>query len=126
MKKKNLKYLCTNLEKFDYKFISSGSTGKKIRSMGFKCIDVSKVTKFKEMFSGRIKTINPLIYGSLLYDRNNKSHKKEFLSLKVPEINIVVINLYFFNKFKNSKKSNKVIEMIDIGGPSLLRLQAKL
>ena len=123
--KNRLKYLCSNLINHNYSLISTGSTGETIRSMGFKCIDVSKVTKFKEMFSGRIKTINPLIYGSLLYDRNNKSHKKEFLSLKVPEINIVVINLYPFNKFKNSKKSNKVIEMIDIGGPSLLRAASK-
>ena len=66
--KKNLKYLCTNLEKFNYNFISSGSTGKKIRSMGFKCIDVSKLTKFKEMFDGRVKTLNPLIYSSILYE----------------------------------------------------------
>ena len=123
--KNRLKYLCSNLINLNYSLISTGSTGETIRSMGFKCIDVSKVTKFKEMFSGRIKTINPLIYGSLLYDRNKKSHKKEFLSLKVPEINIVVINLYPFNKFKNSKKSNKVIEMIDIGGPSLLRAASK-
>ena len=79
--KKNLKYLCTNLEKFDYNFISSGSTGKKIRSMGFKCIDVSKLTKFKEMFSGRVKTLNPLIYSSILYERKNPLHSKQFQTL---------------------------------------------
>ena len=92
--KKNLKYLCTNLEKFDYKFISSGSTGKKIRSMGFKCIEVSKLTKFKEM-------------------------------LKFPKIDIVVVNLYPFKKISKKKKEQEIIEMIDIGGPSLLRAASK-
>ncbi len=117
--KDKLKYLCSNLIKHKYNFISSGSTGDKIRSMGFKCIDISKITNFKEMFDGRIKTLNPLIYASLLYVRDNKYHKKQFLSLKVPEIDIVIVNLYPF------KKNNKKIEMIDIGGPSLLRAASK-
>ncbi len=123
--KENLKYLCSNLIKHNYKLISSGSTGKKIRSIGFKCIDVSRVTKFKEMFNGRVKTINPLIYASLLYVRNNKKHRNEFLSLKIPEIDIVVVNLYPFEKYYNKKTDKKIIELIDIGGPSLLRAASK-
>ena len=79
------------------------------------------VTNFKEMFDGRIKTLNPLIYGSLLYVRDNKYHKKQFLSLKVPEIDIVVVNLYPFEKNLKKQNYNDTIEMIDIGGPSLLR-----
>ena len=51
--KKKLNYLCTNLKNYNYNFISSGTTGKIIRRMGFKCLDISKVTKFKEMFDGR-------------------------------------------------------------------------
>ena len=117
--KNKLKYLCSNLIKHDYNFISSGSTGDKIRSMGFNCIDISKITNFREMFDGRIKTLNPLIYASLLYVRDNKYHRKQFLSLKIPEINIVIVNLYPF------KKNNQKIEMIDIGGPSLLRAASK-
>ena len=123
--KKNLKYLCSNLIKHDYKLISSGSTGKKIRSIGFKCIDISEVTKLKEMFDGRIKTLNPLIYASLLHIRNNKKHRKQFLSLNVPEIDIVVVNLYPFEKYYRKSAEEKIIEMIDIGGPSLLRAASK-
>jgi len=123
--KKNLKYLCSNLIKHDYKLISSGSTGKKIRSLGFKCIDISKVTKFKEMFDGRIKTLNPLIYASLLHIRNNKKHRNQFLSLNVPEIDIVIVNLYPFEKYYRKSAEEKIIEMIDIGGPSLLRAASK-
>ena len=83
--KKNLKYLCANLKKYNYNFVSTGTTGDKIRSMGFKCQDVSEFTKFKELFDGRVKTLNPMIYSSLLYIRDNKNHKKQFLSLKAPE-----------------------------------------
>ena len=123
--KKNLKYLCTNLKKFNYNFISSGSTGEKIRSMGFKCKDISKLTKFKEMFDGRVKTRNPLIYSSLLFLRNNKAHIKQFQKLKMPEIDIVVVNLYPFKEYSKKNSVNDVIEMIDIGGPSLLRAASK-
>ena len=123
--KNKLRYLCSNLIKNNYGLISTGSTGNKIRSMGFNCIDISKITKVKEMFDGRIKTLNPLIYASLLYVRDNKNHKKEFLSLKVPEISIVVVNLYPFEKYSKDTKTSKLIEMIDIGGPSLLRGASK-
>ncbi len=123
--KKKLKYLCSNLIKNNYNLISTGSTGDKIRSMGFSCIDISKMTKFKEMFDGRVKTLNPIIYSSLLYIRDNKNHKKQFLSLKIPKIDIVVVNLYPFKKYYKNKDINKVVEMIDIGGPSLLRAASK-
>ena len=122
--KKNLKYLCSNLNKFNYSFISSGSTGNKIRELGFKCNDISKLTNFKEMFGGRVKTLNPLIYSSLLYIRDDKIHKKQFQLLKMPEIDIVVVNLYPFKKYLK-KNNDQIIEMIDIGGPSLLRAAGK-
>ena len=123
--KKKLKYLCSNLSENDYSFISSGSTGERIRSLGFKCLDIAKVTKINQMFDGRIKTLNHLIYASLLYVRDNSNHKKQFLSLKIPEIDIVVVNLYPFEKYMKKNESEKIIEMIDIGGPSLLRAASK-
>ena len=123
--KKNLKYLCTNLFKHNYNFISTGSTGSKIRDMGFKCKDISRITKFKEMFDGRVKTLNPLIYSSLLYIRDNEFHKRQFLSLNIPQIDIVVVNLYPFERYLKNHSRKKIIEMIDIGGPSLLRAASK-
>ena len=119
--KKNLKYLCSNLNKFNYSFMSSGSTGKKIRELGFRCKDISKLTNFNEMFGGRVKTLNPLIYSSLLYIRDNKIHKKQFQLLNMPEIDIVVVNIYPFKKYLKKNNNDQIIEMIDIGGPSLLR-----
>ena len=123
--KKKLKYLCSNLTENNYSFISSGSTGERIRSLGFKSLDIAKVTKINQMFDGRIKTLNHLIYASLLYVRDNNNHKKQFMSLKVPEIDIVVVNLYPFEKYIKKNESKKIIEMIDIGGPSLLRAASK-
>lgn len=123
--KKNLKYLCTNLGKHKFNFISTGSTADKIRSMGFKCKDVSKITKTKEMFNGRVKTLNSLIYSSLLYIRDDKIHAKQFKNLNFPNIDIVVVNLYPFENFSKKSKDEKVVEMIDIGGPSLLRAASK-
>ena len=123
--KKNLKYLCDNLNKHNYSFISSGSTGSKIRSLGFKCQDISKLTKYKEMFGGRVKTLNPLIYSSLLYKRNDENHQKQFRSLSFPKIDIVVVNLYPFKKYLKKYNIFQTIEMIDIGGSSLLRAAGK-
>ena len=123
--KKNLKYLCSNLNKFNYSFISTGSTGNKIRKLGFKCKDISKLTNFKEMFGGRVKTLNPLIYSALLYIRDDKIHKKQFQLLDMPEIDIVVVNLYPFKKYLKKNNNDQIIEMIDIGGPSLLRAAGK-
>ncbi len=123
--KNKLKYLCSNLIKHNYHLISTGSTGDKIRSMGFKSTDISTITKFKEMFDGRVKTLNPFIYASLLYLRDNKKHKNQFLKLNIPEINIIVVNLYPFENFVKSKETDKALDMIDIGGPSLLRAASK-
>ena len=123
--KNKLKYLCTNLNKNNYNFISTGSTGSKIRELGYKCLEVSKITGFKEMFDGRIKTINPQLFSSLLYIRDNPNHVKQFHSLKVPNIELVVVNLYPFEKYSKANNKNKAIEMIDIGGPSLIRAASK-
>ena len=123
--KKNLKYLCSNLNKFNYSFMSSGSTGSKIRELGFRCKDISKITNSKEMFGGRVKTLNSLIYSSLLYIRDDKIHKKQFQLLNIPEIDIVVVNLYPFKKYLKKNNNDQIMEMIDIGGPSLLRAAGK-
>ena len=123
--KSRLEYLCSKLIDQNYNLISSGATSKKIKSLGFKCSEITTLIKTNQMFDGRIKTLNHLIYASLLYIRDNKNHKKEFLSLNVPEIDIVVVNLYPFEKYIKKNVSKKIIEMIDIGGQSLLRAASK-
>ena len=123
--KNKLDYLCKNLNKNNFSFISTGSTGSEIKKLGFKCQDVSKITGHKEIFDGRIKTISPKIFSSILYIRDNKKHAKEFTFLKVPNIEMVIVNLYPFKKYLNSSNKKKAIEMIDIGGTSLIRAASK-
>ena len=123
--KSNLKLICHTLKKFSIGIISTGSTAKYIRKIGFPCQNISKLTKFKEILNGRVKTLHPKIHASLLFNRKNKRHVSTFDSLNFPKIDFVISNLYPFENFVNSKDSNKIIELIDIGGPTLLRSAAK-
>ena len=123
--KSKLKYLCANLIKNDYILIATTSTAKKIKSFGFNSIDISKITKFKEILDGRVKTLHPKIFSSILFDRKINKHVKQFKKLNVPRIDIVVVNLYPFEKYKNNLSHNKSLDMIDIGGCSLIRASGK-
>ena len=124
--KSKLGLVCKELEEKNINIISTGSTADYILKLGFKCKKISNITKFKEILDGRVKTLHPKIYASLLFDRNKNKHIKEFQKIKFPEINLVIVNLYPFNKskFRNATYA-KCIEMIDIGGPTLLRAAAK-
>ncbi|MDC0037556.1 bifunctional phosphoribosylaminoimidazolecarboxamide formyltransferase/IMP cyclohydrolase [Alphaproteobacteria bacterium] len=123
----NLNFVCKVFKKNNIKIISTGSTSKYIKKIGYNCISVSNLTKFKEILDGRVKTIHPKIHASLLYKRSDKNHVKSFNKLNFPSINFVIVNLYPFEKTIKLYKSNndKAIEMIDIGGPALLRSAAK-
>ena len=123
--KSNLENLCKNLKKNNYKFISTGSTCKKIKSLGFDCLEISKLTKFKEILDGRVKTLNHKLFGSILFKRDDKKNLREFKNLKMPMIDIVIVNLYPFSKFIKHNDKSKILEMIDIGGPSLIRASSK-
>ena len=124
--KKNLFLICKTLKKYNINLISTGSTAKEIRKFGFNCKLVSNLTKFPEILDGRVKTLHPKIHASLLHDRSKKSHLATFKKLDFPIIDFVIVNLYPFEKvirFSNDPK--KCIEMIDIGGPTMLRSAAK-
>ena len=122
--KSNLDFLCDLFKKNRTGIISSGSTSKKIRSLGYNCFEISKLTKFNEVLDGRVKTLHPNIYISLLHKRDNHGHNKTFENINFPKIDFVIVNLYPFSKYKNNKNYNTT-EMIDIGGPTLLRAAAK-
>ncbi len=122
--KKNIKFLCSVLKKNNIGIVATGTSSKKIRSLGFTCYEISSLTKFNEALEGRVKTLHPKIYISILHNRNNNIHKKTFKKSNFPKIDYVIVNLYPFAKFTN-KKHKDAIEMIDIGGPTLLRAAAK-
>ena len=120
-----LKKLCSTLIKYNIGIISTGATAKKITSLGFKCRDIANLTKSKEILDGRVKTLNTKIHASILFKRNNINHQKVFFKLNFPKIDFVIVNFYPFTKISNSLNKEKKIEMIDIGGPSMLRAASK-
>ncbi len=123
--KSELKKICGILNKFGIGMISTGATAKKIISLGYKCKDISNLTKFKEILDGRVKTLNPKLHASILYKRNNPKHEKTFKELNFPIIDFVIVNFYPFTKISNREIDEKKIEMIDIGGPSMIRSASK-
>ena len=65
--KSKLGFLCKHLTHYKFRFISTGSTCEKIKSLGYECLEIKEITKFKEILDGRVKTLNPKIYGSILF-----------------------------------------------------------
>ncbi len=125
-KKSKLNIICNSLKKFGIGIISTGSTFSKIKGYGYECLEISKFTNTKEILNGRVKTLHHKIYTSILHKRNDTNHVKTFDKMSFPTIDFIIVNLYPFEKFldKNSNEE-KIIEMIDIGGPSLLRASSK-
>ncbi len=124
--KSGLRPLLNLLKKYKIKIISSGGTYKKIKSMGFKCIEVSKFTNSKELLDGRVKTLHPKIHSGILNIRQNKKHQKEMKINNYENIDLVVINFYPFEKvLLNNSGHKNIIENIDIGGPTMARSAAK-
>ncbi len=124
--KENLISLLKTLKKFNINIISSGGTYNSIKKLGYQCTELSKYTGFKEMLDGRVKTLHPKIHAGILHDRQNKKHKNEMYKQNFPAIDLIVVNFYPFQKIVlNTKNPNRIIENIDIGGPTLVRAAAK-
>tara|TARA_B100000575_G_scaffold289503_1_gene291384 strand:+ start:51 stop:1601 length:1551 start_codon:yes stop_codon:yes gene_type:complete len=124
--KENLISLLKVLKKYNINIISSGGTYASIKKMGYECVELSKYTGFKEMLDGRVKTLHPKIHAGILHDRQNKKHKNEMSKKNFPAIDLIVVNFYPFQKIvTNTKNPKKIIENIDIGGPTMVRAAAK-
>jgi phosphoribosylaminoimidazolecarboxamide formyltransferase/IMP cyclohydrolase len=122
--KSNLKIILPVLKKFKIEIISSGGTFKKIKSMKYNCVEVSNYTGFSEMLNGRVKTLHPKIHAGILNIRKDSTHRRDLKKKNIPDIDLVIVDLYPFEK-KLGEKSKKLIEYIDIGGPALIRAAAK-
>ena len=124
--KKNLKYLLKILTKYKIELISSGGTYKEIKKLKFKCLEVSEYTGFPEILGGRVKTLHSKIHAGILCKRNNKSHRNDLKNNNFEEIDLVIVNFYPFEKTLNQTNNHlKIIENIDIGGPTMVRAAAK-
>ena len=113
-------------KKYNIKVISSGGTYRSIKKLGYDCTELSKYTGFKEMLDGRVKTLHPKIHAGILHDRKNIDHKHQMSRQKFPPIDLIVVNFYPFQKIvTETRKSENIIENIDIGGPTMVRAAAK-
>ena len=113
-------------EEFGAQIISTGGTARVIAEAGVPVTPIDDVTKFPEMMDGRVKTLHPLVHGGLLAKRDNASHMAQAAEHGIEMIDMVVVNLYAFEKTVESGADfGTCIENIDIGGPSMLRSAAK-
>ena len=124
--KSNLEKLLLVLKNFKINIISSGGTFREINRLGYKCQEISKFTKFNEMLGGRIKTLHPKIHAGILNNRSNKKHNKEMSKKRFVNIDLVIVNFYPFQQtIEKNGSLKKIIENIDIGGPTMVRAAAK-
>ena len=124
--KSNLKPLLKILKKHNIKLISSGGTFKEIQKLKYKCLEVSNFTDFDEILDGRVKTLHPKIHAGILNKRNNKAHLREIRNNNFENIDLVIVNFYPFEKtLIQTKNHEKIVENIDIGGPTMVRAAAK-
>jgi phosphoribosylaminoimidazolecarboxamide formyltransferase / IMP cyclohydrolase len=107
--------------------ISTGGTAKLLRDSGIRVKDISEFTGFPEMLDGRVKTLHPKVHGGILHIRENASHRQSVDEHGIEPIDMVVVNLYAFEKTASRPgvSFEEIIENIDIGGPSMLRSAAK-
>jgi phosphoribosylaminoimidazolecarboxamide formyltransferase/IMP cyclohydrolase len=114
------------LHELGIELISTGGTARALREGGIPVQDVSDVTGFPEMLDGRVKTMHPRIAGGVLAVRANADHRAALAAHDIPEIDLVCVNLYAFEKAAADNASlSDLIENIDIGGPTLIRSAAK-
>jgi len=107
--------------------ISTGGTAKLLRDSGIAVKDISELTGFPEMLDGRVKTLHPKVHGGILHIRDNAQHVAAVAEHGIQPIDMVVVNLYAFEKTasKPGVEFQEIIENIDIGGPSMVRSAAK-
>lgn len=123
--KEGIVEFCRGLVSLGYTIISTSGTYRVLREGGVDVVEVSSVTNFPEILDGRVKTLHPLIHGGILY-RNKSEHKSQVVDYGIPDIEIVVVNLYPFEEvLLKGSGMDEIVENIDIGGPALLRAGAK-
>jgi phosphoribosylaminoimidazolecarboxamide formyltransferase/IMP cyclohydrolase len=105
---------------------STGGTQQFIEKLGIKCIPVEDITTYPSILGGRVKTLHPSVFGGILGKRDDVTHIQEMKEYNIPEIDLVIVDLYPFEETVASTSEEKaIIEKIDIGGPSMIRGAAK-
>jgi phosphoribosylaminoimidazolecarboxamide formyltransferase/IMP cyclohydrolase len=108
------------------RIVSTGSTAGTIRAAGVDVVEVADLTGFPECLGGRVKTLHPRVHAGILADRTDPEHVAELEALGIDPIDLVVVNLYPFERTVSSGAEDaEIVEMIDVGGPTMLRAAAK-
>ena len=124
--KDGLDELLKKLNEEGVKFLSTGGTQSFIESLGYKCEKVEDLTTYPSILGGRVKTLHPKVFGGILGRRDNEGDREQMAKYEIPEIDLVVVDLYPFEQTVASGASEAdIIEKIDIGGISLIRAAAK-
>jgi len=125
--KSGLVEFATFLAGYQIEILSTGGTAKLLRDNGVPVVEVSDFTGFPEMLDGRVKTLHPKVHGGILGRRDLMSHQEQMAAHGIVPIDLVVVNLYQFEKTvaKPGCTLEDAIENIDIGGPTMLRAAAK-
>ncbi|MHA1885225.1 MAG: bifunctional phosphoribosylaminoimidazolecarboxamide formyltransferase/IMP cyclohydrolase, partial [Promethearchaeota archaeon] len=115
------------VKEFDIEILSTGGTGELLEKNGFNITKISDYTNSPEMFNGRVKTLHPKIEGGILYRRGVKADIEDAKQYNIPPIDMVICNLYQFKEAisKAGTTLEQALEMIDIGGPTMIRAAAK-
>ena len=124
--KEGLAPIAKRLNELGITIYSTGGTEKFIKDLGIKVIPVEDVTSYPSILGGRVKTLHPKVFGGILNRQDNEDDVKELEHYEIPQIDIVIVDLYPFEKTVASGASEQdIIEKIDIGGISLIRAAAK-
>ena len=124
--KDGLDQLLAKLNEEGVKSLSTGGTQKFIESLGYDCQTVESVTTYPSILGGRVKTLHTKVFGGILGRRDNEGDREQMKEYDIPEIDLVIVDLYPFEQTVASGASEAdIIEKIDIGGISLIRAAAK-
>ncbi len=115
------------LKNLGVEILSTGGTARILKENGINVTEISEYTGFPEIMDGRVKTLHPKIHGGILALRDNPEHMEKIKELGIEPIDMVIVNLYPFEKTIENPEStfDDAIENIDIGGPTMIRASAK-
>ncbi|HEV3223633.1 MAG TPA: bifunctional phosphoribosylaminoimidazolecarboxamide formyltransferase/IMP cyclohydrolase [Puia sp.] len=124
--KDGLEPIVRQLDKLGVRLISTGGTKAFIEGLGIACTGAEELTSYPSILGGRVKTLHPSIFGGILGRREEAKDLEEMNQYQIPEIDLVIVDLYPFEEtVANSKEEKAIVEKIDIGGPSMIRAAAK-
>lgn len=124
--KDGLENIITELNRLGVIIYSTGGTQKFIEDLNVPCVPVESLTSYPSILGGRVKTLHPSVFGGILGKRDDAQHVSEMQQYQIPEIDLVIVDLYPFEETVASTTDEKlIIEKIDIGGPSMIRAAAK-